>query len=303
MDDANILIVGPGAVGSLFAVRLGRRWRNVHVLDHRPERAQRLQESGFHLRGATLGDWTPPPAHVRADPRGWPLMDVALFCVKAPAVSAAWKGAFPVLGKKTAVLVVPGEVGPPKGRKQGREIPVLLEDRVRMEGVGRSFLEGLGGLVLDPTAPGAKEAGSVFREAGISVELDGRFDDRRRLTRLARACVEVPAALADVPLEALLEPPLKDLAEIFMTECLAVSKVMKKPLPPSRLRKERDRWIALAPKAKSSLGWDLWRGRPTERASWLDPLLAAARKARTPVPLLSDMDRLLRRLEKEGPLS
>ena len=87
--DAKILIVGPGALGGLFAVRLARRWAGVYLLDHRSERAARLQEQGLHVTGVTLGDWTPPPNRVRAETGGWPTMDVVLFFVNAPGFQAA----------------------------------------------------------------------------------------------------------------------------------------------------------------------------------------------------------------------
>jgi ketopantoate reductase len=72
---------------------------------------------------------------------------------------------------------------------------------------------------------------------------------------------------------------------------------------PAALRNRRDDLVRKAPAAKSPLGRDLLGGRPTERSFLTDGLIAAARKKKVPTPLLSSLDRLLRRLEKEGAAS
>ena len=301
--EPNLLIVGPGALGGLFAVRLGRRWPGVYLLDHRAERAARIQEGGFHVRGVTLADWTPPPGRVRADPKGWPVMDAAFFFIKAPGFAAALKRAAPVLGPKTALLVFPEAVDADALKTRARVIAALAGDRARVEGIGRIVHEASGATRLDASARGAKEAADLLREAMIPVTLVKEISEERWRTLLTEVCVDVPAALADAPQKSILKPPLKDLADQLLEECAALAKASGRPVRAAVLRERRAALVAQVPDAKSPLGWDLIRGRTTERAALVDPLLAAARKARVPAPLLTDMNRLLRRLEKEGPVS
>jgi 2-dehydropantoate 2-reductase len=295
-----LLIVGPGALGMLFAARLGRRWSGLHLLDHREDRASRLQDTGLHVAGVTMLDWTPPPARVRAFARGWPVMDAAYFFVKAPAFPAALAAAAPVIGPKTALVVFSESVDVTALKARRQAVAALADDRARSEGLGRTFHEAAGGVRLDAAAPLAKAAASYLKEAGVPVALDPKLLDKRWATLLAQVCVDVPAALTDTPQKSVLAPPLAELADGLLNECAAVSKAARRPVAAAALRKLRDDLVARAPDAKSPLGRDLLRGRPTERAALLDPLLAAAKKGRVAAPILSAMDRLLRRLEKES---
>ncbi len=298
--EPKMLIVGPGALGGLFAARIGRRRHGVYLLDHREDRAAKLQESGLHVTGATLADWTLPPGRASTRAAGWPVMDVVFFFVKAPMFAAAWKEALPVIGPETALVVFPEAVDLSALKKRSRQLIVALtDDRARMEGMGRVFHESTGDTRLDGTASQAKAVAGILKEAGIPVVLDKKIRELRWVTLLAQVCVDVPTALADAPQKSLLEPPLSVLGDRLMLECVALAKALKRPVSAAALKTRRDALIAKAPDAKSPLGRDLLRGRPTERAALLDPLLAAGKDK---APLLADMDRLLRRLEKEGPI-
>lgn len=296
-----LLIVGPGALGVLFAARLGRRWSGLHLLDHRAERAARLQDRGLHVTGVTMMDWTPPPGRVRAQADGWPVMDAVFFFVKAPSFAAALKAAAPVIGPKTALVLFPETVDPASIKGRARQVvPALTEIRAHVESHNSVAHEAAGATYLDAAAPLAKTVAVYLKEAGVDVTLDKTVAARRWLTLLAQVCVDVPTALTDTPQKNILVPPLADLADQLLAECAAVAKAARRPVPAAVLRQRRDALIAKAPDAKSPLGKDLLRGRPTERPFLLDPLLAAAKKAKLSVPLLASLDKLFRRLEKEA---
>ncbi len=73
-------VVGPGALGSLFAARLALAGIPVLLLDYRPERAARLLAEGLCLREHT-GERR-ARLEVSADPRMLARVDVALIFVK-----------------------------------------------------------------------------------------------------------------------------------------------------------------------------------------------------------------------------
>jgi 2-dehydropantoate 2-reductase len=301
-DDPKIMIVGPGALGGFFAARLASRWPGVYLLDYRADRAAHIQDRGLHVNGVTMADWTPPPGRVKSEPRGWPVMDVAFFFVKAPIFPLVLKTVAPVLGPRTALVIFPEsleaeDVGPRK--KQA--VFALTEDRVRPDGVGRVFHEAAGETLLDGKAPAAKAVLSLLKEARMTAVLDRSLEEKRWLTRLAQIVVDVPTALVDAPHSRIQEEPLKSLGEQVLLECVDIAKVLGRPVPPAALRAKRDALILRTPTAKSPLGRDLLRGRMTERSALLDPLLAAAKKKKIAAPVLTAMDRLLRRLEKSGP--
>lgn len=306
--EPKILVVGPGALGGLFAARLGRRWSGVYLLDHREDRAAQLQDRGLHVTGASMVDWTPPRGRVEARALGssagqpWPVMDAILFFVKAPAFAEAWKTVQPVTGPRTALVVFPETLDPSiilKSRAR-QVVSALTEDRARVEGLGRVVHETSGGTFLDAAAPLARAVAALFKDALIPVSLDKNISEKKWISLLAQVCVDVPAALTDVPQSRVLQPPLAPLEEGLLSECAAVAKALGRPVSVAVLRKRRDALVAMAPEAKSPLGRDLMRGRPTERSFLTEPLLSAAKKKKVPAPLLFAMDRLLRRLEREA---
>lgn len=76
-----IVVVGPGAIGCLFAAYLARAGSMVWLLDHRPERAKQIGERGITVE-SERGDFhvqmkvTAKPAEIRS-------ADLLILCVKA----------------------------------------------------------------------------------------------------------------------------------------------------------------------------------------------------------------------------
>ncbi|HSR35723.1 MAG TPA: 2-dehydropantoate 2-reductase, partial [Desulfurivibrionaceae bacterium] len=79
-----IVIVGPGALGSLFAARLSLGGHDVRLLDHDPNRAALLQEQGllFEADGSARRVLVP----ASADPARIAEAELLLLCVKSYAV-------------------------------------------------------------------------------------------------------------------------------------------------------------------------------------------------------------------------
>jgi len=76
-----LAVVGPGALGSLFAARLALASVPVLLLDYRPDRAQALNARGIRLRTATGRHDVLLP--VTADPRQLAQVSAAIVLVKA----------------------------------------------------------------------------------------------------------------------------------------------------------------------------------------------------------------------------
>jgi 2-dehydropantoate 2-reductase len=76
-----VTVIGPGAVGLLWAGRLAQAGAQVALLDHRPERAQRLNDEGIFLEdGKGHVNYRMPAS---ALPQVLVETDLALVCVKA----------------------------------------------------------------------------------------------------------------------------------------------------------------------------------------------------------------------------
>ena len=104
----SVLIIGPGAMGLLFAARLERAGMRIGILDHRPERAQRLQHITLKEAGPAESQ-----SHVlcRADPRMVAEYSHVLVCVKAQATGAVAQAIAPYIHKKTRVLSLQNGLG------------------------------------------------------------------------------------------------------------------------------------------------------------------------------------------------
>lgn len=76
----NILIVGPGAMGCLFAARFNQAGHDVTILDYIVERAEKISEQGIVVDGVT-GKYTASVPTVTDRISGPP--DVVFICVKA----------------------------------------------------------------------------------------------------------------------------------------------------------------------------------------------------------------------------
>ncbi|NIA04952.1 MAG: 2-dehydropantoate 2-reductase [Proteobacteria bacterium] len=116
-----IIIVGPGALGSLLAARIFLFLREqgnsgadndehrLYLLDHRAARAQLLNEHGLRLQenGRTIVC----RLRVTADPEVIGHCDVLFLCVKALAVASALAGIFPLLAPQTLLIAMQNGIG------------------------------------------------------------------------------------------------------------------------------------------------------------------------------------------------
>ncbi|MDH3327762.1 MAG: 2-dehydropantoate 2-reductase [Desulfobulbaceae bacterium] len=114
-----IVIVGPGALGSLLTARLflfqqetagtGNDILSLHLLDYRPERSENLQKNGllFEEEGHKIL-CTP---QVTLDPEVCVSSDVLFFCVKSIAVTSALGRLKPYLSRRSLLLAMQNGIG------------------------------------------------------------------------------------------------------------------------------------------------------------------------------------------------
>ncbi len=105
----NITIVGPGALGCLLGASMARAGLSVTLLDHRPERARVLNDSGITVYD---GDrtWKANPA-VTAQTHCLGPQDVVIILVKAYQTASAIKAVIPLLGPGSLLLSLQNGLG------------------------------------------------------------------------------------------------------------------------------------------------------------------------------------------------
>ncbi len=102
------LIVGPGAMGCLFAARLKKAGQDVTLLDHIEKRAALINSQGIKIEGI-MGEYTVQLPTVTGKIPDVP--DVAVICVKANETKQAAEDIGPLIGPKAYVLTLQNGLG------------------------------------------------------------------------------------------------------------------------------------------------------------------------------------------------
>jgi len=110
MEDAmKIVIVGPGAMGCLFAAFLTKAKEEVWLLDNNKERAEKISQQGIIVEGVS-GNWQVKVKSTAA-PQDIGLADLVIIYVKSYDTKEALTKAKPVIGENTAVLTLQNGIG------------------------------------------------------------------------------------------------------------------------------------------------------------------------------------------------
>jgi 2-dehydropantoate 2-reductase len=104
----NFLVIGPGAMGCLFAARLKTAGHEVVLLDHDEERARRISEQGLIVTGVS-GDYK---VHIPTIAEPAPFRpDFVLICVKSNNTIEAGEAAFCFAGPDAMVVTLQNGLG------------------------------------------------------------------------------------------------------------------------------------------------------------------------------------------------
>lgn len=109
MSAVEVVVVGPGAMGCLHAALLAEGGVCVGLLDHRPDRAQRINEQGIIVERD--GEQRTIAVPCSADPGDFAPARLALILVKAYDTEAAAQHVRPALNEAASVLTVQNGLG------------------------------------------------------------------------------------------------------------------------------------------------------------------------------------------------
>jgi 2-dehydropantoate 2-reductase len=104
-----IVIVGPGAMGLLFAAFLSKGKEEIWLLDKDKERAEKLDKNGVSLEGVS-GKWA-AKVKVSADPKKIGSADLVIIATKAYDTKSAIRQAKLIITEKTSVLTLQNGIG------------------------------------------------------------------------------------------------------------------------------------------------------------------------------------------------
>lgn len=178
-----IVIVGPGAMGCLFAALLSKSGQECRVLDHLADRAKILSENGLHVEGVSGELRVKVP--VSAEPADMAQAELVLICVKSYHTREAIAALAPFLNEEARILTLQNGVGNVealseicgKNRVWGgitsQGATVLESGHIRHAGTGPTLIGAAAG-------PGQEarlnEVAEAFRLAGFPTEIEARVE-------------------------------------------------------------------------------------------------------------------------------
>jgi 2-dehydropantoate 2-reductase len=105
-----IVIIGPGAMGCLYAFFLTRSGQEVWLLDYREDRAEFIKSQGLKIEGIS-GTYKIPFERICTDAGVIGDADVILIFVKSYATEAAIKSAESIIKSTTIILSLQNGIG------------------------------------------------------------------------------------------------------------------------------------------------------------------------------------------------
>ncbi len=170
----NFLVVGPGAMGCLFASRLKRAGHEVMIADHRPERADLINKSGLLIEGTGGEERVRVPVITGKAPVE---VNVVLICVKANQTREAAEKISSWLDLRAAVLTLQNGLGNLELLEEvfgkDRVLGGVTSEGATLLGPGHARHAGRGETIIGPAGPAdgpVAKIVSAFEDAGFNTQ-------------------------------------------------------------------------------------------------------------------------------------
>jgi 2-dehydropantoate 2-reductase len=303
--DEPILVVGPGAIGLALAAGLRRSGARVALLARTASAEKRLVASGFEavepdgssrrVSGGLLS-----ARALKAPARA------AFFCVKSGDAARAAAAARGMIAADAPVIALQNGIGHERifRRKFGPRRAVIGVCYFAADRPAPGVLRLNGGedVLLarhDGNAEALAAAAALVEAAGFRAHIKDSEDGMLWTKAAFNAAVNPLGAACGVESGRLAEDPaLRELAMKALAEAAAAAEAAGHRLDYSDMAEKLLTSARNAPHQRNSMLQDLAAGRRTEATVILGPLIAAAKRAKTPVPTLELLSSVIARLEK-----
>jgi len=300
-----IAIVGPGAIGCLFAGLLSRDGHEVWLIDHQAKRARTLARRGVWVSGVT--DEFNARVKATASPREAGEARVVMVAVKSYATAEAARAAEPLVGTETTVMTVQNGLGNMEALQE-----VLGEDRViggvtsqaaTLVAPGQVHHAGHGATVIgEPSGELTErltEIAGAFGAAGMQVKLTTDLGGEVWRKLIVNAGVNAVATLAQVHNGGILESrSLRGVLVEAVGEAAAVAKAKGVHLGQQDLGAYAQEICQRTADNVNSMLQDVYRKRRTEVDAINGAVVREGKAVGVPTPMNEALTLLVKGLEE-----
>lgn len=299
-----IVVVGPGALGCLFAGLLSRK-AEVWLLDHDPARAERiLNQGGIFCEG--IDKWK-AKVPVTANTRDIGTADLVILCTKSFHTGEALMHVKPVIGEHTAVLSVQNGIGNVEliekvfGKERTFAGVTHQAAILKSEGKIQHAFDGptIIGSISKKSSNDLKKIKNLLSKAGISVKVSENISGLLWSKLIVNVGINALSAITRLENGHLLEcEGAKDLMKAAVEEAAKVAKRKRIQL----LYKDPVKQVLKACHEfrhnRSSMLQDVLKKKQTEIDYMNGVIIEEARKYKIAVPVNETLCRLVKTIEQ-----
>ena len=266
-----VLIVGPGAMGTLFGVLLAEAGNQVWVLDHRPERAKLLSKRGFTVKRA--GGERKRKLPVVTDPSDVPAPDFTFIWVKSYDTERAVKRLSTALPRHSCIVTLQNGLGNIEVISEyfNRDALVagVTSHGATLLGPGEAFHAGEGETVVGALEEGARELAArcarMLDKAGIQTRVSDDVTSEIWGKLVINAAINPLTAITGLRNGELLEfEGMRELMGMVVGEAVEVASKLGIKLPFDDPLERVFEVCRLTARNRSSMLQDVEAGRRTE---------------------------------------
>ncbi|MBW1998028.1 MAG: 2-dehydropantoate 2-reductase [Deltaproteobacteria bacterium] len=296
------LVVGPGAMGCLFAAGLKKSGHDVILLDYKPERAAQINAQGI-IVGGVSGEYTVDvpvmTGKVPEDP------DFALICVKSYSTRKAARDAGAWLSPKTVVVTLQNGIGNLEALAEvfgaGRVMGGVTSEGATLLGPGKIRHAGRGETVVGPGKDGgpAQRLVSAFRKAGFQARTVDNVDELLWGKLIVNVGINALTAVTRLKNGRLIEHEGSlQIMESAVREAMAVAEAKNIRLPyPDPIARVKEVCKATADNIASMLQ-DVLRGRMTEIDAINGAIVRHGKELDIPTPVNATLQCLVQTIQE-----
>jgi 2-dehydropantoate 2-reductase len=300
----DIIIVGAGAMGCLFAARLAESGARVTLVDVDEARLAALARDGITLADDE-GERRVAVAAARAADVAGPA-DLVLLFTKAMHSAAAARSVAHLAAAGAFALTLQNGIGnaealaeifaPDRVLMGVTDFPADLEGPTRVASYGQGHVR-LGGFT--PAAqPESEKVAALLDRAGLAAEADAEIRVAIWEKVAFNAALNSIAAVTGLSVGGMDAPAGRSIAEAVVGEVVATAAAAGIGLDPERIAAKVDFALANHRGHKASMLQDLLAGRPTEIEAINGAVARAAAAAGIATPVTSTLADLVRLIEQ-----